>query len=147
MDDEEIRKAGLKVTSPRIKILELLRENAGRHLSAEDVYKLLIECESDVGLATVYRALTQFESAGLVRRHNFEGGQSVFELDKGGHHDHIVCLDCGHVEEFIDEIIEKRQRAVVREKGFALERHALVLYAHCSRSNCLNRKRRETSGT
>ena len=141
MDDLEIRKAGLKVTLPRIKILELLREHIDRHLSAEDVYKLLIGCESDVGLATVYRVLTQFESAGLVKRHNFEGGQSVFELDRGGHHDHIVCLDCGHVEEFIDEVIEKRQRTIVKEKGFALEKHALILYAHCSRGNCPNRSR------
>lgn len=139
MDDLEIRKTGLKVTAPRIKILDLLRQHADRHLTAEDVYKLLIDEASDIGLATVYRVLTQFEGAGLVKRHHFEGGQSVFELDRGPHHDHILCLDCGHVEEFVDEVIEKRQRSIVKEKGFTLDRHALILYTHCSRGDCPNR--------
>ncbi len=139
MDNQEIRKAGLKVTLPRIKILELLNEHAEEHLTAEDVYKLLIDCGSDIGLATVYRVLTQFEGAGLVKRHHFEGGQSVFELNRGAHHDHIVCLDCGHVEEFVDEMIEKRQHAIAGEKGFELDEHALILYAKCRRDDCPNR--------
>ena len=140
MDNQEIRNAGLKVTMPRVTILELLEKNSDRHLTAEDVYKLLIEQGSDIGLATVYRVLTQFEGAGLVKRHHFEGGQSVFELNHGAHHDHIVCLDCGHVVEFVDETIEKRQHEIAREKGFDLEEHALILYAKCSKDNCPNNK-------
>lgn len=139
MDNQEIRNAGLKVTIPRITILGLLEANADRHLTAEDVYKLLLEQGSDIGLATVYRVLTQFEGAGLVKRHHFEGGQSIFELNQGMHHDHIVCLDCGHVEEFIDETIEKCQHDIAKEKGFVLEEHALILYAHCAREKCPNR--------
>ena len=139
MDNQEIRKAGLKVTLPRIKILELLEQHADQHLTAEDVYKLLLECGSEIGLATVYRVLTQFEGAGLVKRHHFESGQSVFELDRGSHHDHIVCLDCGHVEEFIDEMIEERQHSIAEGKGFQLKEHSLILYANCSREKCPNR--------
>lgn len=139
MENQEIRKAGLKVTLPRVKILEVLEENDARHLSAEDVYRLLLDKGDEIGLATVYRVLTQFESAGLVRRHHFEGGQSVFELDRGGHHDHIVCAQCGHVEEFYDEVIEERQRAVAAERGFAIDDHSLIIYGRCLRPDCPHR--------
>ena len=139
MENQEIRKAGLKVTLPRVKILEVLEENAERHLSAEDVYRLLLDKGEEIGLATVYRVLTQFESAGLVRRHHFEGGQSVFELNRGGHHDHIVCAQCGHVEEFYDEVIEERQRVVAAERGFAIDDHSLILYGRCLRPDCPRR--------
>lgn len=140
MEVQELRDAGLKVTVPRITVLQLLEAHADQHLSAEDVYKLLIEEGSDIGLATVYRVLTQFEQAGLVKRHNFDTGQAVFELDHGSHHDHIVCLDCGHVEEFTDSTIEKRQHEIAKEKGFDLQEHSLVLYSHCSREKCPNRR-------
>lgn len=129
----ELRKAGLKVTLPRVKIMQILdnasQHSAGqRHMSAEDVYKALMEAGEDVGLATVYRVLTQFESAGLVIRHNFDGGHAVFELDDGEHHDHIVCVDSGEVFEFFDEKIEQRQREIVEEMGYELVDHNLVLY-------------------
>lgn len=129
-ENQELRKAGLKVTLPRIKILQLLEgaENNNQHLSAEDVYKMLIETGEDVGLATVYRVLTQFESAGLVERHNFESGHSVFEIAKSQHHDHMVDVDSGQVIEFVDPVIEKRQRELVAEKGYELVDHSLVLY-------------------
>jgi Fur family ferric uptake transcriptional regulator len=139
VENQEIRKAGLKVTLPRVKILEVLEENAERHLSAEDVYRLLLDKGEEIGLATVYRVLTQFESAGLVRRHHFEGGQSVFELNRGGHHDHIVCAQCGHVEEFYDEVIEERQRVVAAERGFAIDDHSLIIYGRCLRPDCPRR--------
>ncbi len=130
MENQELRKAGLKVTLPRVKILQLLEqaEDDSHHLSAEDVYKLLIEAGEEVGLATVYRVLTQFESAGLVTRHNFEGGHSVFELAKGEHHDHMVCSETGQVIEFRDDIIERRQHELAEEHGFELVDHSLVLY-------------------
>lgn len=129
-ENQELRKAGLKVTLPRVKILQLLEQSDGSnaHLSAEDVYKHLMETGEDVGLATVYRVLTQFEAAGLVTRHNFESGHSVFELAKAQHHDHMVCMETGEVVEFFDEIIEKRQRQLVEEHGFELVDHSLVLY-------------------
>lgn len=129
-ENQELRKAGLKVTLPRVKILQLLEQSDGgsSHLSAEDVYKHLMETGEDVGLATVYRVLTQFEAAGLVTRHNFESGHSVFELAKAQHHDHMVCMETGEVVEFFDEIIEKRQRQLVEEHGFELIDHSLVLY-------------------
>lgn len=136
LDNQEIRKVGLKVTLPRVKILELLEAHADQHVSAEDVYKLLMEKGEDIGLATVYRVLTQFEAAGLVQRHNFEGGHSVFELDKGSHHDHLVCMSCGRVEEFLDETIEKRQKAVAKANGFEIEDHSLILYGYCSKPEC-----------
>lgn len=130
IENQELRKAGLKVTLPRVKILQLLEaaEQDNHHLSAEDVYKSLLESGEDVGLATVYRVLTQFESAGLVVRHNFEGGHSVFEVAKGDHHDHMVCLDSGQVLEFCDPVIEKRQHEIAKEKGFKIVDHSLVLY-------------------
>ena len=133
MEGSEIRKAGLKVTLPRVKVLEILEARADQHMSAEDVYKALLVAGEEIGLATVYRVLTQFENAGLVSKHNFEGGQAVFELDRGGHHDHIVCLDCGKVTEFIDKDIETRQHAMAEEQGFELEDHSLVLYGRCTR--------------
>jgi Fur family ferric uptake transcriptional regulator len=125
---KELRKAGLKVTLPRLKILEIFEKSKLRHLSAEDMYKELLESSEDIGLATVYRVLTQFESAGLVTRHNFEGGRSVFELDDGEHHDHMVCVESGEVIEFFNEDIEVLQRAMAKEHGFELLDHNLVLY-------------------
>ncbi len=128
IDNNELRKVGLKVTLPRIKILEILESSKQRHLSAEDVYKMLLEAGEDVGLATVYRVLTQFESAGLVERHNFDSGHSVFELDRGEHHDHMVCVSTGKVIEFHNEQIEQLQRDIADEHGFELSDHSLVLY-------------------
>lgn len=130
MDSSRLKQAGLKVTAPRLKILQMLssRPPASQHMSAEDVYRALLEAGEDVGLATVYRVLTQFEAAGLVQRHNFEGGHSVFELERGGHHDHIVCVDTGRVVEFHDPEIEARQEAIVAEHGFELVGRSLVLY-------------------
>lgn len=125
---QELRKAGLKVTLPRLKILEILEEAKQRHLSAEDIYKDLLKAGEDIGLATVYRVLTQFEAAGLVTRHNFEGGHSVFELDDGDHHDHMVCVETGDVVEFVNEEIERLQHAIAEEYGFELLDHSLVLY-------------------
>jgi Fur family ferric uptake transcriptional regulator len=132
LDSAQIKQAGLKVTLPRVKILDALESSDKRHLSAEDVYRMLLQKGEEIGLATVYRVLTQFESAGLVCRHNFEGGQSVFELNRGGHHDHLVCVRCGKVVEFMDETIEECQRAIARQKGFVLEDHSLVIYGLCS---------------
>jgi Fur family transcriptional regulator, ferric uptake regulator len=130
MEDAELKRAGLKVTLPRLKILQILESQPEerQHMSAEDVYRALLEAGEDVGLATVYRVLTQFESAGLVERHNFEGGHSVFELDRGDHHDHMVCVDSGRVVEFCDTEIEQRQRAIAKAHGFQLVGHSLVLY-------------------
>ena len=125
---KELRKAGLKVTLPRLKILEILENAKLRHLSAEDIYKELLQSGEDIGLATVYRVLTQFEAAGLVTRHNFEGGHSVFELDDGDHHDHMVCVDTGDVIEFVSEEIERLQHEIAEKHGFDLIDHSLVLY-------------------
>jgi Fur family ferric uptake transcriptional regulator len=125
---QELRKAGLKVTLPRLKILEILENSRQRHLSAEDIYKELLETGEDIGLATVYRVLTQFEAAGLVTRHNFEGGHSVFEMDEGKHHDHMVCVETGEVVEFIDEEIERLQHKIAKNHNFELIDHSLVLY-------------------
>ncbi|MGB5625510.1 MAG: ferric iron uptake transcriptional regulator [Woeseiaceae bacterium] len=125
---QELRKAGLKVTLPRLKILEILERAKQRHLSAEDLYKDLLQAGEDIGLATVYRVLTQFEAAGLVTRHNFEGGHSVFELDDGDHHDHMVCVETGDVVEFVNDEIERLQHAIAEEYGFELLDHSLVLY-------------------
>ncbi len=127
-ENHDLRKAGLKVTLPRVKILQMLETSSQRHLSAEDVYKELLEAGDDVGLATVYRVLTQFESAGLVERHNFDGGHSVFELDRGEHHDHMVCVETGKVIEFHNEKIEELQRQIAEENGYDLVEHNLVLY-------------------
>ena len=136
MEDQEIRNAGLKVTAPRVKILELLENSDERHVSAEDVYKMLLAANEDIGLATVYRVLTQFEEAGLVEKHHFEDGYSVFELNKGKHHDHIVCITCGRVEEFVDETIEHRQQKIADDLGFQISEHDLVIYGKCMDDNC-----------
>ncbi|HRD68977.1 MAG TPA: ferric iron uptake transcriptional regulator [Legionella sp.] len=129
-DSQQLKNAGLKITLPRLKVLQIL-EQSGEHLSAEGVYKALLESGDDVGLATVYRVLTQFEAAGLVSRHNFEGGYSVFELSQGEHHDHLVCVKCGRVEEFIDEIIEQRQKVIAEKAQFKMTDHALNIYGIC----------------
>lgn len=126
--NKELRKAGLKVTMPRVKILELLEDAQGGHLSAEDIYQQLLEEGEQAGLATIYRVLTQFESAGLVLRHNFEGGKAVFELDRGEHHDHMVCTETGKVVEFHSEEIEEMQKKIADEHGYELSSHSLVLY-------------------
>jgi len=128
VDTFELKKAGLKATLPRLRILEILEKSGDRHMSAEDVYRALLEAGEDVGLATIYRVLTQFESAGIVERHNFDGNRAVFEIARGPHHDHMVCLDTGDVVEFFDEEIEKRQREIVAAHGYELADHSLVLY-------------------
>ncbi len=129
--NQELRDAGLKVTLPRVKILQILESSENKHLSAEDIYRALLEAREDVGLATVYRVLTQFETAGLVMRHRFEGGHSVFELTPVEHHDHIVCTQCGRVEEFFDRIIEERQERVAEDLGFKITDHSMYLYGLC----------------
>lgn len=131
MESSDLKKAGLKVTLPRMKILELLEASKVRHQSAEDIYRALLDDGEEIGLATVYRVLTQFEAAGLVERHHFESGQAVFELSEKGHHDHIVCVTCGKVEEFYDDMIEKRQREVAARKGYEVTDHSLTLYGKC----------------
>lgn len=131
-DDSNLKKAGLKVTIPRLKILQLLDRTQGRHLSAEEIYRSLVESGEEIGLATVYRVLTQFEEAGLVIRHNFESGQSVFELDHGSHHDHLVCVKCNRVEEFVDELIEKRQEEIAKNAGYTITDHSLNIYGVCA---------------
>jgi Fur family ferric uptake transcriptional regulator len=136
---DELKNTGLKATLPRLKILELFQRGKNRHMTAEDIYRLLLEEHSDVGLATVYRVLTQFEQAGILIRSHFESGKAVYELDEGQHHDHLVCLDCGKVEEFYDAEIEKRQQVVAKSKGFTITDHALSLYATCNRENCPSR--------
>jgi Fur family ferric uptake transcriptional regulator len=131
---------GLKSTLPRLKILELFEKSEVRHLGAEDVYRLLLAEGLDIGLATVYRVLTQFEQAGLLERHFFVSGKATFEINEGRHHDHLVCTDCGHVEEFCDEEIERLQKKVAAERGFAIDEHALYLYARCTKTDCPNRR-------
>ncbi len=136
---QSLKGIGLKATLPRRKILELFENSKVRHLSAEDVYKTLIAEGIDIGLATVYRVLTQFEQAGLLSRQHFETGKAVFELSQSGHHDHLVCLQCGRVEEFYDPEIEKRQSEIARQRGFELRGHSLALYADCTKPNCEHR--------
>ena len=131
METPNLRKAGLKVTLPRLKIIEMLQTSPTRHLRAEDIYKNLLDADEDIGLATVYRVLTQFEQAGLVKRHHFEGGHAVFELDEGPHHDHLVCMKCGKVTEFLDEVIEQRQDAIAAAHGFHLVSHSLIMHGTC----------------
>jgi len=139
---DELKNTGLKATLPRLKILDVFQRGSQRHMTAEDVFRVLLEERSDIGLATVYRVLTQFEQAGILSRSHFESGKAVYELNEGTHHDHMVCLDCGRVEEFYDAEIEKRQNAVAQAKGFAIADHALSLYAHCTKDNCPNRSKR-----
>ncbi len=136
----DLKNAGLKATVPRLKIINLFETSAQRHMTAEDVYRQLVSEGLDIGLATVYRVLTQFEQAGLLVRHHFESGRAVFELNQGTHHDHLVCLSCGRVEEFYDSEIEKRQAKVARERGFAIHEHALYLYAECVKATCPYRR-------
>ena len=131
LDNANLKKAGLKVTLPRVKILQILENAPAHHLSAEDVYRILVESNEDIGLATVYRVLTQFEQAGLVIRHNFEEGHSVFELDFGSHHDHLVCVKCSRVEEFVDPIIEQRQQDIANKAGYMITDHSLNIYGIC----------------
>jgi Fur family ferric uptake transcriptional regulator len=136
----DLKNIGLKATLPRLKILEIFQRSPVRHLTAEDVYRNLLTEELDIGLATVYRVLTQFEQAGLLSRSNFESGKAVFELNEGTHHDHLVCIDCGRVEEFFDPEIEKRQQMIATERGFKLQEHALALYGACTKEACPHRK-------
>ncbi|MEO6745014.1 MAG: ferric iron uptake transcriptional regulator [Caldimonas sp.] len=138
---DELKHSGLKATLPRIKVLEVFQKASQRHMSAEDVYKVLLGEDADVGLATVYRVLMQFEQAGILSRTHFETGKAVFELNEGKHHDHLVCMDCGRVEEFYDAEIEKRQRSIAQTRGFELQDHALALYAACTKKNCAYRQR------
>jgi Fur family ferric uptake transcriptional regulator len=133
LDNENLKKAGLKVTLPRLKILEIMEKAQQHHLSAEDIYRFLLESDKEIGLATVYRVLTQFEQAGLVKRHNFEGGQSVFELDHGSHHDHLVCVECRSVEEFYDHVIENRQKEIAKKAGLMITEHSLNIYGVCKK--------------
>lgn len=140
MEQQELRKAGLKVTLPRLRVLGILHQHQGgenhQHLTAEDIYRELHDAGSQIGLATVYRVLSQFEEAGLVQRHHFEGGQALFELAEGRHHDHIVCVQCGKIEEFVDDEIEDRQQRIARQRDFDLRKYSLVLYADCLRGSC-----------
>ncbi|CAG0954509.1 Ferric uptake regulation protein [Burkholderiales bacterium] len=133
---KDLKTIGLKATTPRLKIINLFEKSAERHLTAEDVYRQLLAENMDVGLATVYRVLTQFEQAGLLVRHHFESGKAVFELAKDGHHDHLVCVQCGHVEEFYDPEIEKRQTRIAEKRGFRIREHALYVYVECTKTNC-----------
>ena len=136
---DELKSTGLKATLPRLKILEIFQKGAQRHMTAEDVFRVLLDERSDVGLATVYRVLAQFEQADILIRSHFESERAVYELNEGQHHDHLVCLDCGKVEEFYDAEIEKRQHTIAKARGFAIADHALSLYAHCNRAQCPNR--------
>jgi Fur family ferric uptake transcriptional regulator len=133
---EDLKSSGLKATLPRIKILDVFHQSSQRHMTAEDVFKALLHEGADIGLATVYRVLMQFEQAGILSRNHFESGKAVFELNEGKHHDHLVCIDCGRVEEFYDPEIEKRQNTIAESKGFQLQDHALSLYAVCTKKNC-----------
>ena len=142
MESKDIKKAGLKITLPRVKILEVLETNQNRHLSAEDVYKELLNNGSEIGLATVYRVLTQFESAGLIHRHHFETGQAVFELAQGSHHDHMVCVECGKIVEFVDDTIEKIQQEIAAKENFTIKDHCMVLYCECN-GDCEYKKNNE----
>ena len=133
MDNANLKKAGLKITIPRLRILEIMEKAKEHHLSAEDIYRDLLDSGEDIGLATVYRVLTQFEEAGLVVKHHFEGGQSVFELDHGQHHDHLVCVKCNRVEEFVDQIIEQRQQEIAKNAGYEITDHSLNIYGICAK--------------
>ena len=137
---QDLKSMGLKATLPRLKILNLFETSDQRHLTAEDVYKLLLNEGMEIGLATIYRVLTQFEQAGLLIRHHFESGKAVFELDQGTHHDHLVCIQCGHVEEFYDAEIERRQAKIAKDRGFNIQEHSLHLYADCLRPDCEYKK-------
>jgi Fur family transcriptional regulator, ferric uptake regulator len=135
---DELKSTGLKATLPRLKILEIFQKGEPRHMTAENVYQILLQDRTDIGLATVYRVLLQFEQARILTRSSFDGGKAVYELNEGHHHDHLVCLDCGKVEEFYDEEIEMRQKAIAQSKGFVIADHALSLYANCTKPKCPN---------
>ena len=135
-ESKDLRNMGLKATLPRLKVLDLFQHSKQRHMTAEDVYKLLLDENADIGLATVYRVLTQFEQAGLLVRHHFESGKAVFELNEGTHHDHLVCLQCGRVEEFFDAEIERRQAKIAKDRGFNIHDHSLYIYADCTKDRC-----------
>lgn len=138
---DELKSTGLKATLPRLKILEVFHNAKQRHMTAEDVYRVLLEDRSDIGLATVYRVLMQFEQAGLLSRSNFESGKAIYELNEGQHHDHLVCLTCGRVEEFFDEQIERCQKQIAASRGFELQEHSLALYAKCIKPDCEHRQK------
>ena len=136
MENQDLRRAGLKVTLPRMKILEILEQSKNQHLSAEDIYRVLLDSDEEIGLATIYRVLTQFETAGLVIRHHFEGGQAVFELDRGKHHDHLICIKCGKIVEFVNPSIEEAQKKIAEDAGFSITDHSLIIYGDCNKANC-----------
>jgi Fur family ferric uptake transcriptional regulator len=136
MENQDLRKAGLKVTLPRMKILEILERSTQQHLSAEDLYRILLNSDEEIGLATIYRVLTQFEGAGLVMRHHFEGGQAVFELDRGKHHDHLICIKCGKIVEFVNSSIEEQQNKIAEDAGFKITDHSLIIYGECNSDSC-----------
>ncbi len=140
MENQDLRKAGLKVTLPRMKILEILEQSTQQHLSAEDIYRVLLDSDEEIGLATIYRVLTQFEGAGLVIRHHFEGGQAVFELDRGKHHDHLICIKCGKIVEFVNASIEEQQKKIAQDAGFTITDHSLIIYGECDESECSKSK-------
>jgi Fur family transcriptional regulator, ferric uptake regulator len=133
---QELKDMGLKATLPRLRVLELFQTGERRHMTAEDIYRLLMDEDIDVGLATIYRVLTQFEQAGILKRHHFESGKAIFELNEGDHHDHLVCLQCGRLEEFFDAAIEERQHAVAKDRGFSIRDHSLYIYADCNKDQC-----------
>ena len=141
MENQDLRKAGLKVTLPRMKILEILEQSTQPHLSAEDIYRILLDSDEEIGLATIYRVLTQFEAAGLVIRHHFEGGQAVFELDRGKHHDHLICIKCGRIVEFVNSEIEEQQQKIAKDAGFKITDHSLIIYGECSNEECLGSRK------
>lgn len=136
MENQDLKRAGLKVTLPRMKILEILESSNKRHLSAEDIYRVLLDAGEEIGLATIYRVLTQFEGAGLVIRHHFETGQAVFELERGKHHDHLICVKCGKIVEFVDESIEAKQKEIAEKNGFRISDHSLIIYGICDNESC-----------
>ena len=139
MENQDLKRAGLKVTLPRMKILEILENSNKRHLSAEDIYRVLLDSGEEIGLATIYRVLTQFEGAGLVIRHHFETGQAVFELERGKHHDHLICVKCGKIIEFVDESIEAKQKEIAAKNGFRISDHSLIIYGICDDASCQNK--------
>lgn len=140
MENQDLRRAGLKVTLPRMKILEILEESTQQHLSAEDIYRVLLDSDEEIGLATIYRVLTQFEGAGLVIRHHFETGQAVFELDRGKHHDHLICIKCGKIVEFVNAAIEDEQKKIALDAGFKITDHSLIIYGECNDDSCVGMK-------
>ena len=142
----DLKNTGLKATLPRLKILDLFETSGVRHLTAEDVYKVLLAEGLEIGLATIYRVLTQFEQAGILIRHHFESGKAVFELNRGGHHDHLVCVQCGHVEEFVDQEIERRQTKIAKDRGFTIHEHSLQIYADCIKPDCSNKTKGTRNG-